>query len=79
MGLDGISINQLRITPENSASETSRNAKLLNQTEHKVVDGLSTGQRVDPDKENHQQNEEFDFENSQDENEQENDNYSPAH
>ena len=48
MGLDGISINQLR-TPENSSAEISRIARSSVNNEHKTVDGLSQGQKVDPD------------------------------
>ena len=50
MGLDGISINQLRITPElNSAELNSQIA--INTNGNRIVDGLSNGQRVNPDKE----------------------------
>ena len=50
MGLDGISINQLR-TPENSSAEISRISRSSTNNEHKIVDGLSQGQKVDPDQE----------------------------
>lgn len=51
MGLDGISINQLRITNElNSADLNSASVRAVDEI--KVVDGLSSGQRVNPDKEN---------------------------
>ena len=52
MGLDGISINQLRMQPENNSAELNNVAKFNLGMEHKVVDGLSNGQKVDPDKEN---------------------------
>ena len=48
MGLDGISINQLR-TPENSSAEISRQARVGSNQEHKTIDGLTQGQKVDPD------------------------------
>ena len=51
MGLDGISINQLRVTPENNSSELNNVARFNLNNEHKVVDGLSDSQKVDPDKE----------------------------
>lgn len=56
MGLDGISINQLRITPENNSAELNNPAHFSLNTEHKVVDGLANGQKVDPDKEKEQEN-----------------------
>ena len=49
MGLDGISINQLR-TPENNSAELNSKVKFSLNQEHKTVDGLSQGQKVDPDK-----------------------------
>ena len=52
MGLDGISINQLRITPENNSAELNSTAKFSLDTSHKVIDGLSQGQKVDPDQKN---------------------------
>jgi hypothetical protein len=60
MGLDGISINQLRITREDSSSEMNRVIKNAN-SEHKIVDGLADSQKVDPDKENEKQNSEFEL------------------
>lgn len=59
MGLDGISINQLRVTPENNSSELNNVARFNLGNEHKVVDGLSSGQKVDPDKEKEQENPEL--------------------
>lgn len=56
MGLDGISINQLRVTPENNSAELNNPARFSLNTEHKVVDGLANGQKVDPDKEKEQEN-----------------------
>ena len=50
MGLDGISINQLRITPENNSVELNNVARFNIGTEHKIVDSLSNGQKIDPDK-----------------------------
>ena len=52
MGLDGISINQLRVTPENNSAELNNPARFSLEASHKVVDGLSQGQKVDPDREN---------------------------
>ena len=52
MGLDGISVNQLRITPEKNSAEAASIAKFSLSNEVKVVDGLSEGQKVDPDKQN---------------------------
>ncbi len=52
MGLDGISINQLRVTPEHNSAELNNAARFSLEATHKVVDGLSQGQKVDPDKEN---------------------------
>ena len=51
MGLDGISINQLRVTPENNSSELNNQAKFSLNPDSRIVDGLSEGQKVDPDKE----------------------------
>ena len=51
MGLDGISINQLRITPENNSAELNNPVRFNVSSEHKIVDGLSNSQKVDPDKE----------------------------
>ena len=50
MGLDGISVNQLRITPEHNSSELNKVPKFSLDIS-RAVDGLSEGQRVDPDKE----------------------------
>ena len=60
MGLDGISVNQLRITREDSSAEMNRVIKPAN-SEHKIVDGLSDSQKVDPDKDNDEQNPEFEL------------------
>lgn len=51
MGLDGISINQLRVTPENNSAHLNETVRFNLNEEHKVVDGLSQGQKVDPDRE----------------------------
>lgn len=70
MGLDGISINQLRLTHENNSAEANRINRNNQDNEHKVVDGLSNGQKIDPDKEKENQQEEgFEFdENTTDQN-----------
>jgi len=54
MGLDGISVNQLRQMPENSTSQKINQDKGFLNENIKAVDGLSQGQRVDPDKQNKQ-------------------------
>lgn len=73
MGLDGISINQLRTTPENNSAELNNIARANQNDFKKVIDGLSEGQKVDPDGENKHEDAEFDFseEDEQDENEAE--------
>lgn len=54
MGLDGISVNQLRITQEANYSNIPTN-------ESKKIDGLYEGQKVDPDKEKEKQNQQETF------------------
>ena len=61
MGLDGISINQLRTTPENNSAELNNIARANQNDFKKVIDGLSEGQKVDPDGENKHEDSEFDF------------------
>ena len=63
MGLDGISINQLRVSAENNSAELN-NLNRIN--DHKVIDGLNEGQKIDPDKEKDKDNQAFDFENDED-------------
>ncbi len=60
MGLDGISINQLRVTPELNSAELNSTFN-VNQNDAKIVDGLSNGQKVDPDKESEHDNSQFNF------------------
>ena len=43
MGLDGISLNQLRVTPENNSSELNKNVRMNANQEFKIVDGLELG------------------------------------
>lgn len=50
MGLDGISINQLRSVPERTSGELNSNVAFSLNINTKAIDGLSNGQRVDPDK-----------------------------
>ena len=57
MGLDGISINQLRVTPELTPGELNSVA-INTRDEAKIVDGLANGQKVDPDKEQEQNSQE---------------------
>ncbi|MBR2069204.1 MAG: hypothetical protein IJ877_05515 [Candidatus Gastranaerophilales bacterium] len=70
MGLDGISINQLRVTPEFNSAELNATAS-INQNDTKIVDGLSNGQRVDPDKESEKDNSNQEFQSNEDEEETE--------
>ena len=51
MGLDGISINQLRVTPENNSAELNNQVRFNLNSESRVIDGLSQGQRINPDEE----------------------------
>ena len=60
MGLDGISVNQLRITPEHNSAELNNVAKFSLENNHKVVDGLANGQKIDHDKEKEHENPELD-------------------
>ena len=68
MGLDGISPIQIRQFNEPNAAELNA---VLNPKQNlsRAVDGLSEGQKVDPDKErnNQQNNQEADFNNEEDE------------
>ena len=72
MGLDGISINQLRIVPENNSSELNNSVRFSTEGSHKIVDGLSSGQKVDPDGENKHENQELTEQYFSDENEDSN-------
>ncbi len=60
MGLDGISINQLRVTPEHNSAELNNTAKT--EQNYTKIDGLSQGQKVDPDKEKEKEKNGFNFE-----------------
>ncbi len=55
MGLDGISINQLRLSPDYNSAELNSSINLPSN-EVRIVDGLSNGQRVDPDKHSEHEN-----------------------
>ncbi len=71
MGLDGISINQLRLSPDYNSAELN-SVNNLASNEVKVVDGLSQGQRVDPDKESEHDNSQPELsKNDSDENQEE--------
>ena len=59
MGLDGISVNQLRITQDNSTTQNVNSSKGFLNENIKAVDGMSEGQRVDPDKHNKQEKREL--------------------
>ena len=72
MGLDGISLNQLRITPDYNSAELNNVNNFNTSNDVKIVDGLSEGQKVDPDKENQHEDSSFAFdENSQEDQSQE--------
>ena len=51
MGLDGISVNQLRLNTEVNSINP------INVVQNRKIDGLSQGKKVDPDAENHQNQE----------------------
>ena len=75
MGLDGISINQIRIIQDKNSNEL--NSIVFNpKTENtRSVSGLDKGRMVDPDRENNENQEEFEFDfNEQEENQPEDDN-----
>ena len=57
MGLDGISINQLR----NFNEITPNTVVNTNQNNTRIVDGLSKGQKVDPDEEKNKENSNQEF------------------
>lgn len=81
MGLDGISINQLRITPENNSSELNNQVRFNLNSEIRAVDGLNQGQKVDPDQEKEKNKEGYFFNSSNEENgenEQESDTIEPV-
>lgn len=59
MGLDGISVNQLRAVQENNSLEMNNISRLNQTVNSKAVDGLSEGQVVDPDKEKEHDNSQF--------------------
>lgn len=71
MGLDGISINQLRVTPENNSNELNIQARFSLNNETRAVDGLTEGQRVDPDKEQEHEKQELKKQYASAENEEE--------
>lgn len=75
MGLDGISINQIRSIQDKNSNELNSivfNPKAENT---RSVSGLDKGRMVDPDKENNENQEEFEFDfNEQEENQPEDDN-----
>ena len=60
MGLDGISINQLRATPEMNSAELNSVVAFDSQN-IKAIDGLAQGQRVDPDKESEHGSSDLEF------------------
>ena len=51
MGLDGISVNQLRLNTEVNSINP------INVVQNRKIDGLSQGKKVDPDADNHQNQE----------------------
>ena len=66
MGLDGISVNQIRITSENNSSETNKIKE-----NSKVIDGLSKGKKIDPDEKKENQNKKLNKENKKTQDEEE--------
>jgi len=50
MGLDGISVNQLRVTTENNSAEMNRIARNNAHHTKKIVDSVSSEQKINPDK-----------------------------
>ena len=68
MGLDGISINQLRVTPEHNSAQLNEAGNFGQIIQNKAVDGLSKGQIVDPDKKNDHDQNTFDFDSENSEN-----------
>ncbi len=50
MGLDGISVNQLRSASDRNSNELNSNVTFSLNSNVKAVDGLANGQKVDPDK-----------------------------
>jgi len=57
MGLDGISTNQLRFLNEQNSNEL--NNVPAQQINPKHIDGMSSGQRINPDDKKEKQNSEF--------------------
>lgn len=55
MGLDGISISQLRNAFEQSPKEYGAAVLMANNSDNKAIAALSNGQRVDPDKQSEKQ------------------------
>lgn len=75
MGLDGISLNQLRSPIEQPIREYNSQVSASSSSDSRVVGAMSNSGRVDPDKESSKNTQDFDFgqnENKkQDENEEE--------
>lgn len=51
MGLDGISVNQIRLAQESNSAELNSKARFAPNKDTKAIDGLAQGQVIDPDKE----------------------------
>ncbi len=75
MGLDGISPIQLRQLPDANSAELNSILKSNGNLNTRMVDGLSKEQKVDPDKENHEQsfgdNDNFNNDNQEEKHEEE--------
>ncbi len=68
MGLDGISINQLRVTQENNSAELNNQARFNLNNDSRAIDGLSQGHRIDPNQEKEKEKQEQKKKSSDDEN-----------
>lgn len=51
MGLDGISVNQIRLAQESNSAELNNKTSFAPNKDTKAIDGLAHGQVIDPDKE----------------------------
>ena len=72
MGLDGISVNQLRSISEQNSNELNSVKRFSSEAEPKAVSGLSSGKRINPDEEKEhdkRNNNDEDENNNQDEQE----------
>ena len=70
MGLDGISVNQLRSISEQNSNELNSVSRFSSDNNSRPVDGLSSGQRINPDKEKEHEKQEFNEENENNDNQE---------